>query len=376
MNDSKLVVTEYHEYLTCFKFEGSVLSELFLDRNKDIKVNDIYIGRISNVKDDLHAYFVEFQKGIIGYLPFSETDKIKYKQGDLIPVQVTSELIKTKSYSLTKKLSLSLIASVLTTDDNQIHVSSKINKDKSKELLSHFEKINHKYGIILRTNSLHYSYEFLEDEILKGEKVLDKILAEAPYRNAFYKLYEGKSSLFQRINSLPSDSYSEIITDEASLYNELNVLRNVRLYKDESLPLKALYSFDKAFSLATERKVNLKSGGYLIIEPTEALTVIDVNSGCITNKKSKEENTKTINTEACIEAARQIRLRNLSGIIIIDFINTSSEEDKEYLISLMKKELKKDILKATVIDITKLGLMEITREKKYETIYDFLSGNN
>lgn len=377
MNDSKLVVTKYKTYNACFKFEEGILSDLFLEKQQNLNINDIYVGRVTSVKKDLCAYFVEYQKGVTGYLPFAETfENESFKQGDLVPVLIKKEPIKTKGATLTTKLSVSGLSVVLTSDDKKLHVSGKINKEKAKELTQLFDKECNKYGIILRTNCISYSVSFVKEEIDYYEKVLDEIIRNAPFRAAFTCLYKGKCSLFQKICSIKTDTYSEIITDNPEMFEELKILNNVRFYDDKKLPLKAIYSFDKAYNLATDRKVNLKSGGYIIIEPTEALVSIDVNSGCITNRKSKQENTAIINSEACMEVARQIRLRNLSGIIIVDFINTASTEERDNLISLMKTELKKDIVKASVIDITPLGLMEITREKKYDTIYGFLSGNN
>lgn len=377
MNDSKLVVTKYKSFNACFKFEEGVLSDLFLEKEQNININDIYIGRVTSVKKDLCAYFVEYQKGVTGYLPFSETfENESFKQGDLVPVLIKKEPIKTKGATLTTKLSVSGMSVVLTTDDNKLHVSGKINKEKAKELKGLFDSECNEYGIILRTNCTAYSSAFIKEEINCYKNILDEIIKNAPFRALFTCLYKGKSSLFQKICSLKADTYSEIVTDNPEMFEELKTLNNVRFYDDKEIPLKAVYSFDKAYKLATDRKVNLKSGGYLIIEPTEALVSIDVNSGCITNRKTKQENTEIINSEACVEVARQMRLRNLSGIIIVDFINTESKEERDNLISLMRKELKKDIVKASVIDITALGLMEITREKKYDTIYGFLSGNN
>ena len=155
------------------------------------------------------------------------------------------------------------------------------------------------------------------------------------------------------------------------MYEELKTLDNVRFYND-SFPLNALFSFDKAYLTATSKKINLRNGAFLIIEPTEALTVIDVNSGKFDKRLSKDDYIKNVNEEACIEIARQLRLRNLSGIILVDFINIERREDEDALISLMKKEIKQDNLKTTVVDFTSLGLMEITREKKYASIYDLI----
>ena len=122
-----------------------------------------------------------------------------------------------------------------------------------------------------------------------------------------------------------------------------------------------------------DKRVWLKSGGNIIIEPTEALTVIDVNTGkAIQGKRQRETTFYKINVEAAIEAARQIRARNISGIILIDFIDMQDKENEEKLMALFREELKKDKIKTTVIDITKLGLLELTRMKKNPPLWEML----
>lgn len=124
-----------------------------------------------------------------------------------------------------------------------------------------------------------------------------------------------------------------------------------------------LYGLSAKLREATETRVWLKSGGYLVIEPTEALTVIDVNSGKYSGKKAIRDTFRLINLEAAAEIARQLRLRNLSGIIIVDFINMEDSADKQELLQALSRELRQDPVKAVVVDMTPLGLVEITRKK-------------
>ena len=170
---------------------------------------------------------------------------------------------------------------------------------------------------------------------------------------------------------------TSIITDDPQIYNSLehylkeNDLQNLsklRLYQDDLLPLYKLCRLEREIDLATSRQVWLKSGGYLVIDPTEALTVIDVNTGKYSSKKLRRETLKTINLEAAKEAARQIRLRNLSGIILIDFINMENKEDQKELLAFLESRLFADPVKTRLIDMTKLELVEITRKKVYKTL--------
>ncbi len=165
----------------------------------------------------------------------------------------------------------------------------------------------------------------------------------------------------------------EFITDNKSLYQQLTeycVLHkdtykdlSIRLYQDSMLSLSMLYSVEKKLDTALHKNVWLKSGGYLVIEPTEALTVIDVNSGKMEKKYSMEKAYLRINMEAAWEIALQLRVRNLSGIIIVDFINMESIKDKKELLDYLKALVKRDAIPTTVVDMTPLGLVEITRKK-------------
>lgn len=170
---------------------------------------------------------------------------------------------------------------------------------------------------------------------------------------------------------------TSIITDDPQIYNSLehylkeNDLQNLsklRLYQDDLLPLYKLCRLEREIDLATSRQVWLKSGGYLVIDPTEALTVIDVNTGKYSGKKLRRETLKTINLEAAKEAARQIRLRNLSGIILIDFINMENKKDQKELLAFLESRLFADPVKTRLIDMTKLELVEITRKKVHKTL--------
>lgn len=381
MNENKLIATEYKDFFACFLFQGNNINELFLDRNRDVNLNDIYVGRVSTVKNDIQGCFVDIASNEKGYLPFEEIYPFflinreydgRLKQGDLVLVQVTKDKIKSKEYGLSMKITIPGKFSVVTADDKSVHYSGKLSGSVIKEMRKSFDGIKSEYGFVIRTNAQFASVEDISSEIYKNTLVLDNLVKTFKTRSLYSRLYKGHGSLYNRIASLNQNMFSEILTDSATLFDELKELGNVRMYSDEKMPLKTLYSFDKAFLLATSKKVNLRSGGYIIIEPTEALTVIDVNTGKFDKKLSKEDMIRLVNKEACLEVCRQCKLRNLSGIIIIDFINSTNKDDIGELVDLLKGELKKDIVKANFVDVTGLSLVEITREKKYSSIYDLI----
>lgn len=171
----------------------------------------------------------------------------------------------------------------------------------------------------------------------------------------------------------------EIITDQEASYEQLMQYKSenaleipIRLYRDSMLSLSALYGIEGKLKAALDSRVWLKSGGYLVIEPTEALTVIDVNSGKYEDGKNPQDTYLRINLEAAREVAIQLRLRNLSGIIIVDFINMRSSSDNAQLLHVLKSLVKQDKVPTTVIDMTPLGLVEITRKKISKPLWEQL----
>ena len=136
------------------------------------------------------------------------------------------------------------------------------------------------------------------------------------------------------------------------------------------MPLSKLYSLDTALERALSKRVWLKSGGYLVIEPTEAMVVIDVNTGKYTGKKSQEETIVKINLEAADEIGRQLRLRNLSGIILIDFIDMEKELHKKQVMEALQRAVSKDPVKTVVVEMTRLNLVEVTRKKVRKPLYE------
>ena len=172
------------------------------------------------------------------------------------------------------------------------------------------------------------------------------------------------------------------MTDDEELYQELQAylkesqpedLDKLRWYQDPLLPLKSLYRLNRAVEEATSPRVWLKSGGYLVIEPTEALVVIDVNTGKYAEKKTMSETILKINLEAAREIGRQLRLRNLSGIIIIDFIDMKEEEHRRQLLKELEEVVRRDPIKTTVVEITRLNLVELTRKKLHRPLYEQLA---
>lgn len=378
-------------------------------------VGNIYVGRVRNIVANIEAAFVEISKGQICYLPFSEikhpvlTNRKgdsaafdgKLRIGDELLVQVTRDALKTKQPALTTKLSFSGHYLVLSTGSIRLGISGKLSADIKSEIRTSLSQNglmdeagnvvqnvagtfsgsdtdshgNVSYGMVVRTNAGTLNGERVPmiEEWHQLETAFSQFLSVAMYRPCFTCLKSGLPGYLNTVKDVYRNDYEEILTDDPVIYKTVQSFCQeympgesvpVRLYEDKQLPLSKLYSVDTRLKEALSPRVWLKSGGYLIIEPTEALTVIDVNTGKYDVKKGNlEETVYRINLEAAEEIAAQMRLRNLSGIIIVDFINMEVTEHQEALWKTMRRLAANDPVRTGVIDITPLGLMEITRKK-------------
>ncbi len=331
--------------------------------------------------------------------------------GDELLVQVEREALKTKEPAVTANLSFAGKYAVLTTANRRLGISSKLSKEQKasyKELLREFDC--DAYGLIVRTNATGVSDETLVQEIRTLEQEWLDMKENALHKTCYSVLKKAKPSYLEELKNQPEGSIEEILTDDRAVFEavcmeygirkeqfvtggsvsvpvdqfEIPVRNaadgqagNLRLtyYKDPMISLSALYSVKASLEKALRTQVWLNSGASIIIEHTEALTVIDVNSGKNLARKEMRENLLRINLEAAKEIAYQLRLRNISGMVLIDFINLLSKEDEAVLLKEFRSYLRNDPVKADLIDMTKLGLVEVTRKKIKKSLRDSLNRN-
>jgi ribonuclease G len=317
--------------------------------------------------------YLSLNDGMVHYADGRPWDG-KLKQGDDVIVQVERDAVKSKAPVLTGNINLTGRYFVLTTGKKQIGFSSKISDQEWKlKMRSYLEAIKGEdFGIIVRTNAYEVLEEELKSELQSLQTGLKKLIEDAKFRTSYSLLYSGAPSYLSGIRDSLKSSLEAVITDEVDIYDALNnyLIENqpedaslLVKYEDPMLPLYKLYRIEKFMDEALGKRVWLKSGGYLVIEPTEALTVIDVNTGKYTGKKTQRDTIMKINLESAEEIGHQLRLRNLSGIIIIDFIDMELEEDRLKLVDRLTEIFSKDPVKTTVVEITKLNLVEVTRKK-------------
>ena len=416
---NKYIITQ--ENLKTSKGEQSFIVSALYDNNKKMIeaslasleeesiLGNIYIGRVENVVKNLNAAFIRISPEQVCYYSMEDykqplfTKKISQRkllvEGEEVVVQVSREALKTKEPAVTTNLSFTGKYAVLTTENQRIGISSKLGKVDKERLKKLADSISHDdFGLIIRTNAKDASDEEILAEITALTKEWQSLKDSAPHKTCYTCLKKEAPAYIKEAVNLAGSMVDEVITDDRTIFeqlcgqygietvdlwtkgavsvpiNEIKVtdILSLRYYNDALLSLSSLYSVKSSLENALAEKVWLKSGAYLIIQPTEALTVIDVNTGKNVAKKDVQENFLRINKEAALEIARQIRLRNISGIIVVDFMNLAAKEAEIELLSTFRAELKKDPVPTQLIDITKLGLVEVTRKKVQKSLGEVL----
>lgn len=385
---NKLIFTRLRGKTAAILTSGPRVLQFDFEPGEDSQIGNIYIGKVKNIVKNINAAFVEYQPGVNGYYSLSENreplytdvrDHGRLREGDEILVQVERAAVKTKDAVLTSNLNITGRYVVLTARNGRLGISSKIHsKAWRDQMKTWWERRGDKgHGLILRTNA----FEADQEEIARETELLchtyEAICANARYRTCFSLLYSPSSFPVRVLQDTYLKNMEEVLTDSREIYEDLSSIiketpdaQLLRLYDDKQLSLSTLYNLDTALDRALSRQVWLKSGGYLVIEPTEALTVIDVNTGKNAGKKSFPETIVSTNLEAACEIALQLRLRNLSGIIIIDFIDMDSREKQEELLRNLRNFCSQDPVPVTVVDMTPLGLVEVTRKKVKKPLYE------
>ena len=352
-------------------------------------LGNVYVGRVKNIVPNIGAAFVEIESGVNCYYDMKDAEHAVFTRksgktplgiGDELVVQISKEAVKTKAHTVTGNISFTGRYAVLTHGNTRIGVSSKIPKKLREEYKGRLKEFqNDRFGIIVRTNAKDAPFQDVLDEIMRLRGEYERIMSIAPTRVCFSCLRSAPPSYISDLRNVYMEGMEEIIVGDAELYTRIRSYfaselpekqELIRLYDDPAFPLGKLYSTQTAIEKALREKVWLKNGGYLVIQPTEALTVIDVNSGKNAGKGKNEEGIMKIDLEAAREAAKQIRLRNLSGIIIIDFINLESEENVSRLMREFRMLLAKDPIQTTLVDITPLNLVEVTRKKVHRPLHE------
>ena len=382
---NKIVIAERDNIAAVI--EKGKVAEFYVHRG-EIILGDVYLAQVENILPSIEAAFVNVGSDKMGFLHAQDVmgkgalqDKLKPKQK--IVVQVVKEPVGHKGPRVTTEISLPGGFLVLMPNEAGINVSKKITSAKERARLKSIVNLLKPVGVgvIVRTEAEGQSEADIQEDL---EILLEKwnnIITSAESMTPPSLLYRDQDLLYRVIREACNEETQEIVVDTAFALNRVqNILQNwhmnkninVTLYKG-SEPLLVAMDIHKEIKAALQMKVNLPSGGYLFIQTTEALTVIDVNSGKFTNSATQDETILKTNIEAVHEIARQLRLRNIGGMIIIDFIDMTSRVDKLTMMEELELAVEADKAKPQVGQLSDLGLVEMTRHRQGQAISEIFA---
>lgn len=382
---NKIVIAERDNIAAVM--ENGKVAEFYVHRG-EIILGDVYLAQVENILPSIEAAFVNVGSDKMGFLHAQDIpgkgalqDKVKPKQK--LIVQVVKEPVGHKGPRVTTEISLPGRFLVLMPNETGINVSKKITSAKERARLKSVVNLLKPVGvgIIVRTEAEGQTETDIQEDL---EILLEKwnnIITSAESLTPPNLLYRDQDLLYRVIRECCNENTQEIIVDTGfALSRVQNILQNwhmnkninVTLYKG-SEPLLVAMDIHKEIKAALSMKVNLPSGGYLFIQTTEALTVIDVNSGKFTNSATQDETILKTNIEAVHEIARQLRLRNIGGMIIIDFIDMNTRVDKLTMMEELELAMEADKAKPQVGQLSDLGLVEMTRHRQGQAISEIFA---
>ena len=381
--------------------EDQTLVELYYELpEKDRMVGDIYYAKVAKVIKGLQAAFIDVGKKQDAFLHFSDlddrllgfdpnyknghtfprrrnyswtADEVPIKKGDSILVQITKEPLAAKGARVTSNISLPGRYLVLVPNDNVVGVSRKIYNRKEKYRLKRVGRSFRRpgFGMVIRTAA-----EGKEEAELKADydgliKKWDALVKNMKSAKPPQLVHKDVGMLSSVIRDLFTSDINKLIVDDRKLHRDIvrylrdvspKLVDRVHFYQ-EKIPVFDKYHVESQINKSLSRKVWLKRGGYIFIDHTEALTAIDVNSGRFSGKGDHDANSLKINLDAAKEIARQLRLRDIGGIIIIDFIDMINRQNRQKLEHEFKRELRRDRAQANITPLSEFGIIEMTRER-------------
>lgn len=370
--------------------ENGKLTEYYIDdeENSNRREGNVYIGIVRDIIKGMQAAFVDIGTEKNSFIHLKDIlpkvdEKIEKVQQDIdiknvvqpgqkVLVQVKKDSNNQKGARVSTHINLSSKYIALMPNTNIITISQKIEDKKEQERLIKIvkENLSEGNGAIIRTSAVGKEQEIIEDikNVEKRWNQIEKLFNNDKGNQP--KLIAKSESIIERmIIDLPEKSIQKIITNSSNEYKKIlkfkeanNYINESNIELKESQDIMDIYDVKKEISKIENRKIWLKCGGFITIDRTEALTAIDVNTGKYTGTQNAEQTVYKVNQEATIEIAKQLRLRDIGGIIIIDYIDMKNEDSKKKIQSLLNERLKKDRTKTQIEGFTKLDLMEMTRK--------------
>ena len=382
-----LINSSYGDELRVALVDGAKLYDFDTESPEKILLKgSIFKATVSRIESSLDAAFVNFGSERHGFLPLKDLSNEYYKkdkkgkyvctleEGQEIIVQVTKEERGSKGAALTTQIGLAGRFLVLIPNSSRSGgISRRISGDERDQIKSTLEKLNipDNMSAIVRTNGLGRTVEELSLDMAYLLALWDEINNTSPNAVAPSLIFRDDKLIVRVVRDYFKDDIEEILIDDKEIYQEAREFieavipdhaSKVKFY-DEEIPLFNRYQIESQIELAFQREISLNSGGSIVIDPTEAMTTIDVNSARSTKGKDIEETAFKTNLEAASEVARQLRLRDVGGLVVIDFIDMTNEENQNKVESAFRKAIYTDRARVQVSNISRFGLLEISRQR-------------
>jgi ribonuclease G len=382
--------------------DGKLEDFLYEEKDNENYLGNIYKGRVVNILPGMDAAFIDVGLKKNAYLHKDDLLSDKFlkekninkkdvtsinkvlKKGEEILVQISREPIGEKDISVTTDISLPGKFIALIPKSVEVNISTRIKNQEERKRLQEIGKniMTDGNGMIVRTFSQNRNKEEIEKEYTLLSIQYNQIQQEYNYSYAPKLLYKSNHIIERLFKDYINFSVDEIYVEDENIKAQIVELIKKYNISNELSAIKVIYTCDDVFEMFNiekqinmlfDRKVDLENGGSIFIDVTEALTVIDVNSGKYIGNLNMEETALTLNLSAIDEIARQVKLRNISGIIIVDFIDVKDETNVNIIIDYAKRAFKSDKAKVKVVGMTKLNLMEITRKKDKENFFNIMT---
>ena len=372
--------------------ENGILIEQYIEKeDKQRLEGNIYLGKVENILPGMQAAFVNIGEGkntfihlrdILPKIDITKNEKVDdsnlnikdfIKRGDSILVQVKRDCNNKKGPRVSKHLSLVGRYIVLMPETDIITVSQKIEDEKEqKRLKEEIAKIlPENFGVIIRTSAVNKNINEIQKDINNLIKRWERIKDAKNKEKAPYCIERNNGIIRKIIIDTIDNGIAKITTNDKNVFEEVQEIlkefegTKIKLELEEKEDILDTHNIRNQIEKLENRKIWLKCGGFITIDKTEALVAIDVNSGKYTGKESREQTVLKVNKEASVEIAKQLRLRDIGGIIIIDYIDMEKEESKKQVIKELRDNLKKDRSKTQILEFTKLNLLEMTRKHMF-----------
>lgn len=372
--------------------ENGILVEQYIEKEEKERLEgNVYLGKVENILPGMQAAFVNIGEGkntfihlrdILPKIDITKNEKVDdsnlnikdfIKRGDPILVQVKRDCNNKKGPRVSKHLSLVGRYIVLMPETDIITVSQKIEDEKEqKRLKEEIAKIlPEKFGVIIRTSAVNKNINEIQKDINNLIKRWERIKDAKNKEKTPYCIERNNGIIRKIIIDTIDNGIAKITTNDKNVFEEVQEIlkefegTKIKLELEEKEDILDTHNIRNQIEKLENRKIWLKCGGFITIDKTEALVAIDVNSGKYTGKESREQTVLKVNKEASVEIAKQLRLRDIGGIIIIDYIDMEKEESKKQVIKELRDNLKKDRSKTQILEFTKLNLLEMTRKHMF-----------